>query len=168
MSSPTRWKHSKTYQIASTCPNAPNSSNVTSLNDLFYIQHERLFSTTKAAASFGCHRSGWTSLVAQSQNNLEFVVCFLPGMHAPNSYDCGDRFASKYLICRPITAKLVRHGRTDKPFTRICGCGIAAGRGRTLELSSRTSWRWQSDDTFPPKKSEKVGVVVIFWLLNRL
>ncbi len=29
--------------------------------------------------------------------------------------------------------------------------------GRTLELSSRTSWRWQSDDTFLAAQNDKVG-----------
>lgn len=33
--------------------------------------------------------------------------------------------------------------------------------GRTLELSSRTSWRWQSENTFPPKQSDKVGIVIL-------
>jgi hydroxymethylglutaryl-CoA reductase (NADPH) len=33
--------------------------------------------------------------------------------------------------------------------------------GRTLELSSRTSWKWQSDNTFPPKHNGKVGEISI-------
>jgi hydroxymethylglutaryl-CoA reductase (NADPH) len=33
--------------------------------------------------------------------------------------------------------------------------------GRTLELSGRTSWKWQSDDTFPPKHNGKVGEISI-------
>jgi hydroxymethylglutaryl-CoA reductase (NADPH) len=32
--------------------------------------------------------------------------------------------------------------------------------GRTLELSSRTSWRWQSDDTIPPIRNDEVGILL--------
>lgn len=31
--------------------------------------------------------------------------------------------------------------------------------GRTLELSSRTSWRWQPDDTFTSRQNDQVGIV---------
>jgi hydroxymethylglutaryl-CoA reductase (NADPH) len=34
--------------------------------------------------------------------------------------------------------------------------------GRTLELSSRTLWRWQADDTFPPKQTNKVGIITLY------
>ena len=34
--------------------------------------------------------------------------------------------------------------------------------GRTLELSSRTSWRWQSDDEFSSVQTNKVGMIAIF------
>lgn len=37
--------------------------------------------------------------------------------------------------------------------------------GRTLELSSRTSWRWQPDNTFPPKQNDQVGILGTY-LLN--
>lgn len=33
--------------------------------------------------------------------------------------------------------------------------------GRTLELSSRTSWRWQSNDRFLPKQINKVDIISV-------
>ncbi len=33
--------------------------------------------------------------------------------------------------------------------------------GRTLELSSRTSWRWQSHDSLSPKQTDKVGIISV-------
>ena len=31
--------------------------------------------------------------------------------------------------------------------------------GRTLELSSRTLWRWQSDETLPAQQINKVSII---------
>jgi hydroxymethylglutaryl-CoA reductase (NADPH) len=38
--------------------------------------------------------------------------------------------------------------------------------GRTLELSSRTKWKWQSDDTFSLKQNERVGDLEMYLLAH--
>jgi hydroxymethylglutaryl-CoA reductase (NADPH) len=49
-------------------------------------------------------------------------------------------------------------GQTSHPQGQVDVDSLLEG-GRTLELSSRTSWRWQSDDTLTPGQNDKVGIV---------
>jgi hydroxymethylglutaryl-CoA reductase (NADPH) len=48
-------------------------------------------------------------------------------------------------------------GQTSHPQGQVDVDSLLEG-GRTLELSSRTSWRWQSDDTLAPGQNDKVGI----------
>ena len=52
-------------------------------------------------------------------------------------------------------------GQTGRLQGRVDVNSLLEG-GRTLELSSRTSWRWQSDDEFSSVQTNKVGMIAIF------